>query len=187
MAGAKSCSTPIALKPPPDDGVLCSSADATLFRSLVGALHYLTFTRPDIAFSVSKISQYLHRPTQTHLVAAKRILRYLLQNPSAGLLFRRCSSDFFKLNAFSDSDWAGDSADRRSTTGFVLFLGANPISWTAKKQSTVSRSSTEAEYRALAATAAELFWVRQLLRDRRVYSSKPPSIWCDNSSAIQLA
>lgn len=128
MAGAKSCSTPIALKAPPDDGILCSPADATLFRSLVGALHYLTFTRPDIAFSVSKVSQYLHHPTETHLVAAKRILRYLLENLSAGLLFHRSISDIFKLNAFYDSDWAGDSTDRHSTTGFVLFLGANPIS-----------------------------------------------------------
>lgn len=136
---------------------------------------------------MSKLSQFLHKPTLVHLLAAKRILRYLLHSPSSGILFRRSASNQFKLHAFSDSDWAGDFTDRRSTTGFVIFLGANPISWSAKKQSTVSRSSTEAEYRALAATAAELFWIRHLLRDLRVYSSQPPSLWCDNSSAIQLA
>lgn len=179
--------TPIALKSPSDDGTLCCSDDASLFRSLIGALHYLTFTRPDIAFSVSKLSQFLHRSTLVHLVAAKRILRYLLGSLSAGILFKRSSADFCKLHAFSDSDWAGDSVDRRSTSGFVLFLGPNPISWSAKKQKTVSRSSTEAEYRAMAATAAELFWVRQLLRDLRIYVSQPPSLCCDNSSALQLA
>ncbi|MDV3193922.1 MAG: Ty1/Copia family ribonuclease HI, partial [Sweet potato little leaf phytoplasma] len=166
---------------------LCSTEDASNFRSLIGALHYLTFTRPDISFSVSKLSQFLHCPSLVHLVAAKRILRYLHGTASAGILFKRSSSDIYKLNAFSDSDWAGDSTDRRSTTGFVLFLGANPISWSAKKQSTMSRSSTEAEYRALAATATELCWVRQLLRDLRVYVSQPPSLRCDNSSALQLA
>ncbi|MDV3194020.1 MAG: Ty1/Copia family ribonuclease HI, partial [Sweet potato little leaf phytoplasma] len=102
-----------------------------------------------------------------HLVAAKRVLRYISGTITYGLFFRK--GNFLRLTAFSNSDWAGYSIDRRSTTGYVLFLGSNPVSWGAKKQSTVSRSSTKVEYRALSSTAAELFWTQQLLRDLCVF------------------
>lgn len=100
-----------------------------------------------------------------------------------GLRFRSCS---LLLTAFSDSDWVGNPADRRSTTGSVIFLGPNPISWVAKKQTTVSRSSTEAEYRALAATKAELAWISQLLKDLFIVVG-PHTLFCDNQSALQIA
>lgn len=136
---------------------LCTSEDATAYRSMVGALHYLTFTRPDISFAVGRVSQFMHSPTVDQLNAVKRIFRYVKGTLKAGILFQRSSLDFL---AFSDSDWAGNALDHRYTTGFVIFLGKNPISWVSKKQSTVSRSFTEAEYRALAAAAAELCWIR---------------------------
>ncbi|BBN67810.1 hypothetical protein Prudu_192S000300, partial [Prunus dulcis] len=112
------------------------------YSSIVGALQYLTFTRPDIALSVNHV---VHNPMESHVVAVKRILRY--------------------LKAYSDADWAGDPNDRRSVSGFIVYLGSSPISWASKKQHTVSRSSTKAEYRALATTAAELAWIRQLFYD----------------------
>lgn len=187
MASAKLCTTLIALKPSSDVGARYSEVDSSCFRALVGALHYLTFSRPDIAYSVSKLSQFMHTPHMSHLTAAKRVLRYISGTLTSGLLFRRGSSDSLSLTAYSDSDWAGDLLDRRSTTGYVIFLGPNPVSWGAKKQSIVSRSSTEAEYRALASTSAELFWIRQILCDLGVFISTPHVLLCDNQSAIQLA
>ncbi len=96
----------------------------------------------------------MHSPTDTHLVAAKRILRYLKGTLTHGLLFRPSS---LHLQAYADADWAGNPDDRRSTSGYVVFLGSTPITWVSKKQSTVSRSSTEAEYRSLASATAEVF------------------------------
>ena len=91
------------------------------------------------------------------------------------------------FSAFFDADWAGDPTDRKSTTGMVIFLGSSPISWSSKKQSTVSRSSIEAEYRALASTAAELAWLRTLFKDLKLFLPHIPVIWCDNNSALALA
>lgn len=115
---------------------------ATKYRSIVGGLQYLTLTRPDIAFAVNKVCQYLHTPTTDHYTAVKRILRYISGTMDFGLKFVKSRSNL--VSAFSDADWAGCSDDRRSTGGFAVFLGSNLISWTARKQPTVSRSSTEA-------------------------------------------
>ena len=101
-----------------------------------------------------------------------------------GLQFRRGS---ITLSAYTNADWAGDPDDRWSTSGFCVYLGPNLISWSAKKQPTIARSSTEAEYRSLAHTFAELFWIRALLKDLGLYLRTPPIIWCDNISAIHLA
>uniref|UniRef100_A0A2N9FT89 Reverse transcriptase Ty1/copia-type domain-containing protein n=1 Tax=Fagus sylvatica TaxID=28930 RepID=A0A2N9FT89_FAGSY len=124
------------------------------YRSLVGALHYLTFTRPDISYSVHQVCQYMSAPTTIHLGAAKR---------------------------------AGDPDDRRSTSGNLVYLGSNPTTWSAKKQPTVSRSSTESKYRAFAIALAELCWIRTLLKDLGIYLSHPPLLWCDNVSALAIA
>ncbi|KAL0560587.1 hypothetical protein IC582_000996 [Cucumis melo] len=115
--------------------------DPSLYRRLVGSLQYLTFTRPDIAFSVNRVSQFMHKPTVIHFSAVKRILRYLHGTPTLGIKFRKGS---FSLQTFCDSDWAGDTSDQRSTSDFIAFLDSNPISWSSKKQPTISRSSTEA-------------------------------------------
>uniref|UniRef100_A0A2N9FIB4 Uncharacterized protein n=1 Tax=Fagus sylvatica TaxID=28930 RepID=A0A2N9FIB4_FAGSY len=128
-------------------------ADVHAYRSLVGALHYLTFTRPDISFAVHQVCQFMNAPSDVHLTAAKRILRYLRGTLDHGLFY---TPGPISLSAFSDADWAGDPNDRRSTSGLLVYLGHNPITWSAKKQLTVSRSSTEAEYRALASASAEL-------------------------------
>ena len=128
---------------------------------MVGALQYLTLTRPDISYAVNKVCQYLHAPTTMHWTAAMRILRYIKGTVSLGLTFTKSSSTL--ISAFLDADWTGCLDDRRSTGGFAVFFGPNLVSWSAKKQATVSRSSTEAEYKALANATAELIWVEALL------------------------
>jgi histone deacetylase 1/2 len=145
-----------------EDGELLSSEDATKYRSVVGALQYLTLTRPDLAFAVNKVCQFLHAPTTSHWTTVKRILRYVRDTSGLGIKITKSPSTL--LSAFSDADWAGSIDDRRSTGGFAVFFGPNLISWSAKKQATVSRSSTEAESKSLANATAELIWVETLLK-----------------------
>jgi len=128
--------------------------DPTLFRQVVGALQYLTFTRPDITFAVNKVSQYMHNPQLHHWKAVKRILRYVAGTHSHGLRFTSCKS--FSVHAFADADWGSDTDDRKSTTRFCIYLGSNLITWSSKKQHVVSRSSTKAESRSIAAVATDV-------------------------------
>jgi len=158
--------------------------DPAEYRHIVGAFQYVTLTRPDIAYSVNQLCQHMHAPTSVHLTAAKRVLRYLKGSLNSGLHYNKGP---LNLMAYCDSDWAGNPDDRKSTSGYGVFLGPNLISWSAKKQQTVSRSSTEAEYRSLSLTAAELFWLRMLLKELHIVLSCPPTIWCDNSGALALA
>ncbi|CAM8931172.1 unnamed protein product [Rhodiola kirilowii] len=161
-------------------------SDPTLYRSLVGALQYLTITRPDIAHAVNSVSQFMHAPTIDHFLTVKRILRYIKGTINFGLTFR-ASTVPANLVAYSDADWAGCPDTRRSTSGYSIYLGHNLVSWSAKKQPTVSRSSCESEYRALAATAAEVLWIMHLLRDLKVSIPQTPLLLCDNKSAIFLS
>ena len=128
-----------------EDGTPLGLKDSTRYRSAVGALQYLTLTRPDLAFSVNKVCQFLHTPTTSQWTAVKRIMRYVKHTEGTGLMIWKDNPP--NISAFSDADWAGCRDDRRSTGGFAVFLGHNIISWSARKQPTVSRSSTEAEYK----------------------------------------
>ncbi|XP_028090289.1 uncharacterized protein LOC114290545 [Camellia sinensis] len=184
MLECKPCSTPMAIKPSSSTSDDLPYSQPQLYRSLVGALQYLTITRPDISLAVNHACQHMHVPTIAHFALVKRILRYVKGTLTHGLRF---TPGPFTLHAFTDANWAGDSLDRRSTSGFCVFLGPNLISWSAKKQPTVSRSSTEAEYRSMASTTAELVWLQQLLKDLCISSSSPPVLWCDNISAMALA
>jgi hypothetical protein len=154
------------------------------YRQIVGALQYATLTRPDITYSVNQLYQHMHSPTSTHWTTAKRVLRNLKGTIDFGLHYTLGS---LHLSGFCDSNWAGNPNDCRSTTGFGIFLGSNLISWSAKKQHVVSRSSTEAEYLAMALTTSELYWLRMLFQELQVSLPSPPTIWCDNSGALSIA
>ena len=159
-------------------------SEPTYFRSLAGKLQYLTITRPDIQYAVNFVCQRMHAPTVSDFGLLKRILRYLKGTINMGLHIRKDQN--LALSAYSDSDWAGCKETRRSTTGFCSLLGPNLISWSAKRQQTVSKSSTEAEYRALTAVAQELTWLSLLLRDLGISQSHPTLVRCDNLSAVYL-
>ncbi|MFS7969739.1 putative RNA-directed DNA polymerase [Helianthus anomalus] len=172
--------------------------DPAQFRQIVGALQYLylTLSRPDITFAVNKVCQFMHSPTENHWSAIKRILWYLHGTSNFGLLIQQNSAPVIhaytdahdhSLTAFSDADWAGSLDDRRSTGGYAIYLGSNLISWRARKQRTVSRSSTEAEYKALADTVAELTWLEALLKELHVSMTSAPILWCDNLGATYLS
>nr|XP_028955049.1 uncharacterized protein LOC114823790 [Malus domestica] len=182
----KPCSTPIAAKTQLSAHTGAPLSDPSLYRQLVGSLQYLTLTRPDISFDVQNVSQFMGHPTTAHMEAVKRILRYLKGSLGMGLRLTS-SSQPFRLIAYSDADWAGCPGTRRSTTGFCIFLGDNLISWCAKKQRTVSRSSAEAEYRALAFACADSIWIAGLLRELRVPVFEPILMHCDNLSATYMA
>lgn len=156
-----------------------------MYRSLVGALQYLTITRPDLSYAVNHVSQFLQSPTVSHFSAVKRILRYVKGTVNFGLTFSK-SSDYSILG-YSDADWARCVDTRRSTYGYSIFLGDNLVSWSAKKQPTVARSSCESEYRALANTAQEMVWLVHLLRELRALPSTCPILFCDNKSALFMS
>lgn len=145
--------------------------------------------RPDIAYAVNTVCQFMTSPTEVHYAAVKRILRYLKGTLQKGLFFRSngASMNSVFVKAFCDADWAGEIIQRRSTTGFVVYIGSSPVSWQSKKQGTVSRSSTESEYRSLANTAAEVSWIRHLLCDLKIQIPHAPVLKCDNLSALALA
>ncbi|XP_071699614.1 uncharacterized mitochondrial protein AtMg00810-like [Rutidosis leptorrhynchoides] len=157
----------------------------TLFRSLAGALQYLTFTRPDISYAVQQVCLHMHAPKDSHMLALKRIIRYVKGTISHGLHLTK--SNVNSLVAYTDADWGGCPDTRRSTTGYCVFLGSNLISWSAKRQPTVSRSSAEAEYRGVANVVSESCWLRNLLLELHCPIPKATMVFCDNVSAIYLS
>ena len=150
----------------------------SLYQSTLGALQYLTYTRPDISFTISKLSQFLQAPNVNHWKACKHLLRYIRGTPSFGLTFTPAS--VLKLEGFSDADWASNLDDRKSTP--------NLIAWSSRKQRVVALSSTESEYRALSSASGELIWVHNLLHEVGLtLQTYPPVLWCDNRGAQALA
>ena len=162
----------------------CPPADATLYRQVVGSLQHLRMTRPDIAFAVNKLSQFMHSPSTTHWGAVKRLLRYINGTRNFGIQLQ--ASTPISLHGFTDADWGGNPDDRTSTGAYVVFLGANPISWSSTKQRTVARSSTEAEYRAIASAAAEIQWIKSSLQELGVSLPTSPVLYSDNLGATYL-
>ena len=167
MTACKSASTPVDTSPKLAATAGSSVADPTEYRSLAGALQYLTFMRRDIAYAVQQVCLHMHDPREQQLAAIKRILCYVKGTLSHGLQLYSTSPD--SMIAYTDADWAGCPDTRRSTSGFCVYLGDNLVSWSSKRQHTVSRSSAEAEYRAV----AEASWLRQLLQE--LHRPSPPA------------
>ncbi|CAM8902530.1 unnamed protein product [Rhodiola kirilowii] len=160
-------------------------SDPTIYRQLTGRLIYLTITWPDLAFSVHVLSQYMAQPTDDHLKAAHRLLRYIKLAPTQGLFFPAKSD--LQLTAFCDANWASCPITRRSVSGYCVLLGSSVISWKTKKQAVVSRSSAESEYRAMAAACSKVTWLVCLLSDLRIQVPTPVTLYCDNQSAIHIS
>ncbi|XP_019154341.1 PREDICTED: uncharacterized protein LOC109150820 [Ipomoea nil] len=155
------------------------------YQRLVGRLIYLAVTRPDLAYSVHVLSQFMQEPHDEHLEAALRVVRYLKGTPGQGILLRADSD--LTLQGWCDSDWAACPTTRRSLMGWLVFLGHSPISWKTKKQTTISRSSAEAEYRSMVAVTCELKWLKGLLLSLGVRHHKTIKLFCDSQSALHIA
>lgn len=181
----KPCSTPMDanIKIAKDSGELLT--DVSMYRRLLGKLQYLTISRPNIAYAVNSLSQFVEQPRNVHLKTAQRILQYLKGSVGQGLIFRACSE--LVLTAYADADWASCVDTRRSVSGVCIFIGSSLVSWKSKKQPIVSRSSAEAEYRAMALAAAELTWFGYLLADLHIKIDGTPILYCDNKSALHIA
>ncbi|KAK4352525.1 hypothetical protein RND71_028043 [Anisodus tanguticus] len=159
-------------------------SDPTLYRSLAGALRYLTFTRPDIAYAVQHVCLFMHAPREPHFTDLKRIIRYVKGTLDYGL--HLYPSALTKLLSYTDVDWAGCPDMRHSTSGYCVFLEDNLISWSAKRQATISCLSAEAEYRGVANVVAEICWLRNLHLELQCPLRKASLIYCDNIFAIYL-
>uniref|UniRef100_A0A251SEE8 Putative reverse transcriptase, RNA-dependent DNA polymerase n=1 Tax=Helianthus annuus TaxID=4232 RepID=A0A251SEE8_HELAN len=176
---------------PMDYGIKLSKDDPeefineSMYRSLVGSLMYLTNTRPDIMFAVSKISRFMEAPKRSHWEAAKRILKYVKGTLDQGITYSKGGKQ--KLIGFSNSDYAGNVDDSKSTSGYIFHLGSGPISWQSKKQKVVALSSTEAEYMALTLAGCQAIWLKGILDELQGKDNYPIPIYCDNKSTICLA
>jgi len=184
MADAKPIKTPMAMNGHLDLNEDGKSMDQKVYRSMIGSLLYLCASRPDIMLSVCMCARFQANPKECHLVAVKRILKYLVLTPNLGLWYPKGST--FDLLGYSDSDYAGCKVDRKSTTGTCQFLGRSLVSWSSKKQNSIALSTAEAEYVAAGACCAQLLLMRQTLSDFGCEYTKIPLL-CDNESAIKLA
>jgi hypothetical protein len=163
------------------------ATDATLYKQMIGCLMYTLATRPDMAYSVWLAARYMERPTEMHVAAVKRVLRYLKGTLSYGILYKCKAGNELMLQGWCDSDYAGDHDDRRSTSGYVFTMNDSAICWCSKKQPIVTLSSTEAEFVSAASCACQCIWLRNVLKHLHVKQAECTPINCDNSSSIKLS
>ena len=185
MGQCNSVKNPIipGFKPTRDEGGV--QVDSTLYKQIVGSLMYLTATRPDLMFAVSLISRYMEHPTESHVMAAKRILRYIKGTTSFGMFYKK--GGVAELFGYTDNDYAGDQNDRKSTSGYVFMMNSTAVSWSSKKQPVVTLSTTEAEFIAATSSACQVIWLRRILKCLNYTQSGPTVVYCDNISAIKLS
>ena len=185
LLGCKAIETPIKpnLKLQPASPI--KVIDKEKYQRLVGRLIYLSHTRPNIAFAVSMVSQFMHSPNQGHFDVVYRILRYLKGTPGKGLLYE--NQGHLQVDVFTDANWAGSVIDKRSTSRYCTFVGGNLVTWQSKKQSVVARSSAKAEFRVVAHGICEVLWIKQLLEELKATSPLPMKVFCDNKVVIAIA
>lgn len=161
--------------------------NATEYRRIIGGLRYLLHTRPDLAFVVGYLGRFMEEPHEDHLMAVKRVLRFVAGTQDKGLFYTRQSEGKPKLSGFSDADMAGDLDSRKSTSGVLFFFGGNPVTWQSSKQKVVALSSCEAEYIAMTTAACQGIWLTRLITDLTGVECKAPELLVDNQSAIALS
>jgi hypothetical protein len=184
MENAEPVKTPMSTQGHLDLNEDGKAVDQKVYRSMIGSLLYLYESRPDIMLSVCMCARFQPNQKECHLMAVKRILRYLVFTSNIGLWYPKGSS--FDLLGYSDSDYAGCKVDRKSTTGTCQFPGRSLVSWSSKKQNSIALSTAEAEYVTPGACCAQLLWIRQMLSDFGCHFDAIPLL-CDNESAIKLA
>lgn len=192
MQDCKPVDTPSTLVKLQQEGSADASHDITAYRELVGSLMYAAAaTRPDIMHSTNICTRFMRAPQKPHLVAAKRVLRYLNGTTNEGLIYTTTTASTgrqaMSIVAYCDADWGGDLDDRKSTTGYCVFVNNNLISWNTKKQATVALSSAEAELMSVSDVVKEIMWLRFILKELGYTVVKPTIVHCDNKSAIQIA
>ncbi|XP_021766596.1 uncharacterized protein LOC110731052 [Chenopodium quinoa] len=185
MSNCKPVSTPVDCKSKLSAFDGDPVVDPSLYRSLAGALQYLTFTRPDIAYAVQQICLFMHAPREPHFNALKRIIRYLKGTADHGFYLYRLPPT--RLVSYTNVDWGGCPDTRRSTSGYCVFLGDNLVSWSTKRQAILSKSSDEAEYRAVANVVAETCWLRNLLLELHCPLRRASLVYYDNISTVYLS
>jgi hypothetical protein len=185
LAGCNASHTPMEPRLKLSKQSTAPAVDPTKYRSIVGSLRYLVNSRPDLAYSVGYISRFMEAPTTEHLVAVKRVLRYVAGTLQFGCCYQRNKEA--QLVGYSDSDLAGDIDTRKSTTGVFFFLGSNVITWQSQKQRVVALSSCEAEYIAAATAACQGVWLARLLAELKGEKTSAIDLKIDNQSAIALS
>ncbi|PNX62918.1 type I inositol 145-trisphosphate 5-phosphatase 12-like protein [Trifolium pratense] len=154
---------------------------------MIGCLMYLLATRPDMTFAVCLAARYMERPTEMHVAVVKRIMRYLKGTLKFGMLYKCKNNTELTLQGWSDSDYAGDHDDRKSTSGYVFTLGGSAICWSSKKQPIVTLSTTEAEFVSAASCACQCLWLKNVLDHLHIEQNGCIIVNCDNSSTIKLS
>ena len=186
MEDCKPVDTPMAFGRTEDSSMQLEEKNAQLFRSILGSLMYvMVCTRPDIGFAVSSLSKHMNNPQHQHLVAAKRVLRYLKGTRTTGLQYSGGTD--MNLTGYSDADWAGDVTSRRSISGYIFICNGSAISWKSSLQATVALSTAEAEYMALSSATQEAIFLRQLLQELHCEQKFPTMIYKDNQSCIHIS
>ncbi|KAM1268861.1 hypothetical protein ACFX13_001165 [Malus domestica] len=150
-----------------------------------GRLIYLSHTRPDIAYAVSVVSQFMHSPSEAHMDAVIRILRYLKMASDRGLVFSKNGQ--LNVEGYTDADWAGSITKQQSTSGYFTFMGGNLVTWRSKKQKVVARSSAKVEFRGMFHGVCELLWLKKLLIDLGFKPKGAMKLPYDNKAAIEIA
>ena len=183
MENTKPISTPMATSKLISQHDMDEFIDQTLYRCMIGSLMYLTASRPDIMFATCVCARYQSAPKKSHLMSVKRIFRYLKGTPTLGIWYP--ANQPCKLVGFSDSDYAGCSLTRKSTSGGCQFFANCLVSWQSKKQTSVSTSTTEAEYIAAAHSTAQIIWLQYQLLDFGITELKTP-LNIDSESALNI-
>lgn len=172
------------------EGYQCEKDQLAQYQSLLGELmHLMVQTRPDLAYCVSRLAQFMSNPTEQHWLALKRILQYLQGTKDLGICYRHALGNL-SMSVWTDSSWGEDPDDSRSTNGYLVLMAGAPVAWKSTKQQFVALSSTEAEYMGQTIAATQTMWTRGLLKELQINGTIPKNttvIHADNQGAIKLA